>query len=362
MNVLINADEWLAPWHKQFVIEYLKQQPWQIDWSETTKYVRSCKKEYKDSGLITVDFNRVNYLMNQDLRTFRDTVNTKYKNTFQSQKSIALDKIKQLGLSNDEIIATYLDNSKSGFAKSIAPQLSNNINWIIDANDAAWDESFFIRNIINNEDLLKKCLEEQLEFWFVDTGYTNFLEDKNKKWHRLVKDHIHYGSQKKTFPADRLDLFPKTPKGWRRKGSVILVIEGSPMHYQMRGTTLEVWREHITQEIRKYSDRPIEFRPKELNRKNRVSVYETLKETKDYYCVVSDSSAAAVEAIWTGTPVVTLERHITNPVSRNNLADIDNLFRSDIEHWLKMLSYSQYTFEELCNGTAVRIVKEYFNA
>jgi len=362
MNVLINADEWLAPWHKQFVVKQLKQRPWTIDWFETDKYIRECKKEYKKSGLITVDFNRVNYLLNRDLDGLRNNINATYKQTFQQQKANTLDTIKQLGLSDDTIIDTYLEKSESGFAKLIAGQLSDNLNWIINAKDADNNQPFFIRNVINNEDLLKKCLEQPLEFWFVDSGYTNFLEDKKKKWHRLVKDHIHYGPQKKNFPSDRLCLFPKTPKGWRRKGSVILVIEGSPNHYQMRGTTLEAWREHITQEIQKYSDRPIEFRPKELSRKNRVSVYETLRETKDYYCVVSDSSAAAVEAIWTGTPVITLERHITNPVARNSLADIDNLFRSDIEQWLKLLSYSQYTFEELCDGTAVGIAKEYFNA
>jgi len=362
MNVLINADEWMAPWHKQFVIEHLKEQPWTINWYETNKYIRDCKREYKTSGLITVDFNRVNYLLKQDLAEFRNDINTAYKKTFQTQKSTTIDRISQLELSNHEIITTYLDNNTKGFAKLLAYQLSDNIKWIIDANDADQEQSFFIRNIINNEDLLKKCLEEQAEFWFVDTGYTNFLEEKNKKWHRLVKNHIHHGPQAKNFPTDRMDMFPKAPKGWRRKGSKILVIEGSPAHYQMRDTTLDAWRKDITQEIRKYSDREIEFRPKELSRKNRVSVYETLRETKEYYCVVSDSSAAAVEAIWTGTPVITLERHITNSVSRNTLADINNLFRSDIERWLAMLSYSQYTFDELCNGTAVGIAKEYFDA
>jgi len=362
MNVLINADEWMAPWHKQFAIEHLKHRAWAVNWTETNKYIRDCKREYRTSGLITVDFNRVNYLLKQDLAGFRNDINTAYKKTSQTQKATIVDRISQLGLSNHEIITTYLDNSTPGFAKAMAYQLSDSVRWIINTNDAEQEQSFFIRNIINNEDLLKKCLENKTEFWFVDTGYTNFLEEKNKKWHRLVKNHIHHGTQTKNFPTDRLDLFPKLPKGWRRKGSTILVIEGSPAHYQMNGTTLEDWRETITQEIRKYSDREIEFRPKEFSRKNRVSVYDTLRETKEYYCVVSDSSAAAVEAIWTGTPVITLDRHITNSVSRNNFADIDNLFRSDIERWLTMLSYSQYTYDELCNGTAVGIVKEYFDA
>jgi hypothetical protein len=360
MNVLINADEWMAPWHRQFVIEHLKQQLWSINWIETNKYIRECKREYTKSGLITVDFNRVNYLLKQDLAEFRNEINTAYKKTFQTKKADTINRISQLGLSNHEIITTYLDTDTQGFAKSMAYQLSSAVRWIIDPNSADYNQPFFIRNIINNEDLLKKCLEDHAEFWFVDTGYTNFLEGKNKKWHRLVKNHIHHGLRAKDFPSDRMDLFPKAPKAWRRRGSVILVIEGSPAHYQMRGTTIEAWREYITQHIRKHSDRPIEFRPKELSRKNRVSVYETLKETKDYYCVVSDSSAAAVEAIWTGTPVITLERHITNSVARDKLAEIENLYRGDIERWLTMVSYSQYTYDELCNGTAVGIVKEYF--
>lgn len=362
MNVLINVDEWIAPWAKQFVINELKQQPWAFDWPDTKKYIKQCKREFKNTGLITVDFNRVNYLLKQDLEEFRNLINVEYKTAIKKQKPVALSKVEQLGLSNDDIIKTYLESDTPGFAKDLAPQLSNTIKWIIDSEDADWEQPFFIRNIINNEDLLKRCLTEHLEFWFVDSGYTNFLEGKNKKWHRLVQDHIHHGVQSKTFPKDRLDMFPTLPKDWRRKGAKILVIEGSPAHYQMRGTDIEEWRNTVIRELSKHTDREIEFRPKHTDRKTRVSVYDTLRETKDYFCVVSDCSAAAVEAIWTGTPVITLEQHVTNSVSRNQLSQINDLYRQDIEPWLAMLSYSQYTYEELCNGTAVGIIKEHFDA
>lgn len=362
MNVLINADEWLMPWARQFIIDDLKKQSWTINWANTSQYVKACKQEFRNTGLITVDFNNVNYLLMQDLREFRNLINDKYKTTFKQQKSKALDRVKLLGLSDNEIVNRYLNDATQGFAKDIAPQLSDNIQWMLNVSDADWGQPFFIRNIINNEDLLKRCLEEHLEFWFVDSGYTNFLEEKNKKWHRLVKNHIHHCPQLKTFPTDRIDMFSKLPKDWRRKGSKILVVEGSPMHYKMRGTSIEEWRNTITQELGKHTGREIEFRPKSADRKTRRSVYELLRETKDYYCVISDSSAAAVEAIWTGTPAITLEQHITNPVSRNKLSQINDLYRADIEPWLAMLSYSQYTYEELCNGTAVAIVKEYFDA
>lgn len=361
MNVLINSDEWLVPWIKDAAITEVKYRNLAIDWNQTKKYIRDCKKEFKKTNLITVDFNHVNYLLGKDLQDFRNKINAVYKQAFRDAKSTGLEKIKNLGLSDQQVIDTYLEQSTPAFAKTIAPQLDSNLNWILDESQADFTQSFFVRNIINNEQLLNRCLQEQLDFWFVDTGYTNFLHEKQKVWHRLVHNHIHHGHQTQHYPTDRLHLFSQLPRKWRKKGSTILVIESSPAHYVMHGTTLDAWRASVTQGIRAVSDRPIEFRAKEIDRKQRSTVYDLLKDSKEYYCVVSDSSAAAVEAIWTGVPVVTLQRHITNSVSRQTLAELNDLFRGDIEEWLAMLSYSQFTFEELCNGTAVAIVKEHHN-
>ena len=144
-----------------------------------------------------------------------------------------------------------------------------------------------------------------------------------------------------------------------RKGSKILVIESSENHYQLQGTTLERWKQAMEQGIRAVSDRPIEFRPKPMDRKNRTTVYDLLKDNKEYYCVVSDSSAAAVEAVWAGVPIITLNRHITNSVSSRSVVDIDNLYREDIESWLAMLSYSQWTQDEIASGQALAMTQEW---
>jgi hypothetical protein len=74
---------------------------------------------------------------------------------------------------------------------------------------------------------------------------------------------------------------------------------------------------------------------------------------------VSINSNAATESIWAGVPVITLDKHITNSVSRNRLSDINNLYRGPLGNWLAILSYSQFTYEELINGTAVEIIKKY---
>lgn len=359
MNVLINTDEWLVPWLREAATRHIQQQPPAVTWSEVESYLKQCKQEFQRTGLITVDFKQVNTLLFRDLQQFRDDVNRSFKNYVSEQRAAVLEQLLQSGLDNQTIIDRYLQDGQPAFAKAIAPQLSDSLSWIIDSGQADWSQPWFIRNIIDNESVLHRCMQHNIDFWFVDTGYTNFLHTKRKVWHRLVCNNIHYNGGRKKYPSDRLHLLSNFPTKWRRKGSAILVVESSANHYLMRGTTLAAWRDSVEQGIRSVSDRPIEFRSKSLDRKIRESVYDLLKDNKDYYCVVSDSSAAAVESIWTGTPVVTLSTHITNSVARSRLDQINNLYRGDLEEWFAMLSYNQFTFEELCNGTAVDIVREY---
>ena len=80
---------------------------------------------------------------------------------------------------------------------------------------------------------------------------------------------------------------------------------------------------------------------------------------EDYYCVVNINSNAATESVWAGIPAITLDRHITNPVTKNKLSDVNDLYRGSLAQWLSMLSYSQFTYDELIDGTAGAIVKKY---
>ena len=357
MNVIVNSAELAIPVTRRTITNKLKSEL-AIQWTQLNEYVAQCRDTFKSTGLIVIDFRHVNYLIERDLLAFRKHINQRYKEIFQQQHEQILIRMIELGATETALIKRYLNDPSPAFAKTIAPLLSNNCRWIIDRNEIDWSDSFFVRNIVGNEDILLRCTQNNHDFWFVDTGYTNFLEGKRKTWHRLLHNNLHHGHVTKQFPTDRIGLLSDLPRGWRKKGSKILVIENSNSHYCMKGTTLEAWRKYVKNEIRAFSDRPVEFRPK-LDRKQRTSVYELLANTKDYYCVVSDSSAAAVEAIWAGVPVVTLSRHITNSVSRNDFSQINDLYRGPLEHWLAMLTYSQWTFEELCDGTAVALTREW---
>ena len=216
-------------------------------------------------------------------------------------------------------------------------------------------EDCLIRNTVGNEALLVSKIDNKYPFWFIDSGYTNFLEP-NKKWHRLVRSHLHYGTMFEA-PVDRLGSFKSFPQPWRINGDKILIVEPGTFAASIFHVDLKTWKYEVESELRKYTDKKIVFREK-APKNVRTNLYKELCDD-DYYCVININSNAATESIWAGIPSITLDKHITNPVTRNRLEDINDLLRPNLALWLCSLSYSQFTYDELVDGTAARIIKKY---
>ncbi len=258
-------------------------------------------------------------------------------------------------LGEDRVFEMYRNSWKQNFVKSVGYQIDPNAVMVrrTKFNDPA--ENCLIRNTVGNEALLIKKIDNNLPFWFIDSGYTNFIEP-NKKWHRIVQNHLHYGKYFDA-PADRLSNFKVFPRPWRQGGDKILVIEPGQFAAGIFHIDVNAWKKQVEEELRKYTDKQIVFREK-APKKQRDPLYKHLLN-EDYYCVVNINSNAATEAVWAGIPVITLGQHITNPVSRNSLSDINNLYRPNIANWLCMLSYSQFTYDELIDGTAINLIRRY---
>ena len=114
-------------------------------------------------------------------------------------------------------------------------------------------------------------------------------------------------------------------------------------------------------EIKKHTDRPIEIRLKR-NREDRMKV-DTMESALDnnVHCLVTYNSVSAVEAIMLGKPAITLGPNAAGAISSQHLNEIDSpRFPSPDERdaWLRHLSYSQFTFEEMSNGSAWSILNE----
>jgi len=255
----------------------------------------------------------------------------------------------------DFLLEQYKKSKKQNFVKSVGYQLDSNSQMIRRSKFNDYKEDCLIRNTVGNESLLISKIDNKHPFWFIDSGYTNFLEP-NKKWHRLVRSHLHYGTMVEV-PVDRLGSFKSFPQPWRINGDKILIVEPGSFAASIFHVDLKTWKYEVESELRKYTDKKIIFREK-APKNVRTNLYKELCDD-DYYCVININSNAATESIWAGVPAITLDKHITNPVTRNRLEDINDLLRPNLALWLCSLSYSQFTYDELVDGTAARIIKKY---
>lgn len=258
-------------------------------------------------------------------------------------------------IGEEKILELYKKNKKQNFVKSVGLSLDKKSVMLRRKKFLDHTQDCLIRNTVGNEQLLIDKIDHSLPFWFIDSGYTNFLE-KNKVWHRLVRNHLHYGRYFEA-PTNRLNCFPKFPKPWRGNGHAIMIVEPGPFAAGIFHVDLKTWKYEIEKQIRQYSDKKIVFREK-APKKERSNLYKHFLG-EDYHCIININSNAATEAIWAGIPAITLDRHITNPVSSNKISDVSDPLKPNLANWLCMLSYSQFTFDELISGRAGRIVKRY---
>lgn len=262
--------------------------------------------------------------------------------------------IEKLGVEN--ILKMYRESNEDGFVKSTALHIDKNAELVRRSAYQESTETCFFRNMDGNEQMLLTRMGGGHPFWFIDTGYTNFLHGKQKVWHRLVRNNLHH-SEMFDAPVNRLGIFESFPQPWREGGDKILIIEPGNFSARTFGIDIAQWKKDVETELRKYTDKQIVIREK-LSKKVRKNLYKELCND-DYYCVININSNAATESVWAGIPVITLDRHITNSISRSKISDITDLARPNLANWLCMLSHSQFTYDELVDGTASTIIKKY---
>lgn len=366
--LLLNRDEISEPLARNIIFRYLRK--FQPQWTHTNEYVTKCRKSLAKRGLLTVDFNVINACIIKDLEQFNHDIKTFHKENYRKTVKWLAENLDRFDIDQQHLTKLAREDGHTSIVKSLGHDLLPRAELVCQYPNLLIEHPGIIhapaviRNIVNNEEILSQKISQDLPFYFVDSGYTNFLE-KKKVWHRVVRDHVHARpyAVTKTYPADRLKLLPSMPEPWREPGRDILVVLSSESYCHMWGTTVEAFRQNITDGLRGHTSRRIVFKVKQHDRKTRLTVYDQLQEEPDrWYCVISDSSAAAVEAIWSGVPVITLGRHITNPVSRNQLSMINDLYRGSIGDWLCALSYNQFTVKELYDGTAITILRKFYNA
>jgi hypothetical protein len=205
---------------------------------------------------------------------------------------------------------------------------------------------------------VRLCWNTNRTFYYIDNGY--FGNPGRKEWFRIIKNHVHTVGPIINRPRDRLDRCSLKLKPFTT-GSKILIAPPSEKSFSLWKIDQTEWINNTVNQIKQHTDRPIEIRLKR-KREDRMR-YDTMEEAldRDVHCLVTYNSVAAVEALMLGKPAITLGPNAAGVLCSNNLADIDTPRIPTLDErdaWLRHLSYCQFTYQEMQDGTAWRILQE----
>jgi hypothetical protein len=186
-------------------------------------------------------------------------------------------------------------------------------------------------------DILKECQWVSRDFYYVDHGY--FKPGHYDGHYRICKNGLH-SSGTGDFPPDRWERLQIGLRPWERRGRHVLVSSLSPFVGDFLGIDTDKWLAGVVHEISLHTDRPII-----VKNKGEGNLEEALK---DAWCFVGHSSNAAIHAILSGIPAISLGE-FPNGVCWD-LKDIESPHWPDREQWAWNLAYQQYTLAELRKG------------
>lgn len=213
---------------------------------------------------------------------------------------------------------------------------------------------------------IHQCWRDKRDFYYIDTGYIGNIT-KKKHYHRVVHNNVQH-TQVREVPDDRFKRYVQRHpeidfKSWKPAGKSILLVTPSEKPCRFYGITRQQWIDDTTKRLRQYTDRPIIIRDKGL-RRERVggnNLFAQL-DRDNVYAVVTYQSIAAIESVCHGVPAFATAPTAADYVTLKDLSRIEQPYRPNAEqvrHWLKWLSYCQYTVFEMQNGIAQKIIKEY---
>ena len=225
-----------------------------------------------------------------------------------------------------------------------------------------------IRGIMKHK-IIKQCWADKRPFWYMDSGYVgNWVSDSNphgwKYYHRIVPNNLQH-NKIISRPADRWEKLRIKIQPWRQTGSKILIAAPDEKPCIFYGIDLAQWLEQTIATIKQHTDRPIEIRQRNPDRRARVE--NNIESALDnVHAVVTFNSIAATESILAGVPAFVLAPcNAALPVSDTDLTQIDTPTYADqdqVHAWAHHLAYGQFHNTELANGVAAAILKETQNA
>ena len=183
-----------------------------------------------------------------------------------------------------------------------------------------------VRGIMKHK-IIKQCWQDQRPFFYMDSGYvgnraSNLNPNGWKYYHRVVFNNLQH-NQIVSRPADRWERLGIKIQSWRRTGSKILIAAPDEKPCVFYGINLEQWITQTVATIKQHTDRPVEIRQRNPDRRARVK--NNLESALDgVHAVVTFNSIAATESILAGVPAFVLAPcNAAMPVANKKLNQIN---------------------------------------
>lgn len=203
---------------------------------------------------------------------------------------------------------------------------------------------------------MRACEEQGRDYYYIDTGY--FGNGRKKLFHRITKNAMQNIGPIIKRPADRFDATGISVTKFRL-GSKILLCPPSDKVMKFYDLNLNDWVQSTIDEIKKHTDREIIIRLKKGRAERQTTDTMEMALSKDILCLVTFNSIAATEALLLGKPAFTLGPNAAQNLCLSDLSKIETPYvptLDEVFEWACHLAYSQFTEDEMRNGTAWKIL------
>lgn len=195
--------------------------------------------------------------------------------------------------------------------------------------------------------LWEQAKREGRDWYYIDNAY---FDPCREKYFRVTKNRLqHSGAMEETdgkrWEALGLDLAP-----WKPVGEHIVICPASDQFMRLAAGYSGNWREDILSQLKRYTKRPLRFRPWNANK---GLAYKTLPADLDgAFALVTYTSASAVTALRYGVPaLVTAEDCISRPMCQTDISKVEELvYPAYRERWAMVVADNQWTVEEMRAG------------
>jgi hypothetical protein len=199
----------------------------------------------------------------------------------------------------------------------------------------------------------------------IDKGYSRHRRADARVWEywrvSVGAHHPTAGLMARDMPKDRAEAQGFEAAPWRSAGLQIVLAGSSAKYHEFYSLPDPTeWARGVVAELRRYTDRPIIYRPKPswdgavpIEGTHWSPPKENFVQTiRNAWAIVTHGSNACFEAALAGIPSIILGEAVAAPISSREIAAIEDPKCGKRGQWLANLAYRQWTEREMQRGLA----------